>query len=171
MIGLLSCKSELSSYIFNTKHRLTTFGVEGETYKVNAEGKYELLPEVKDMQQNDNDKFKKVYRLGEFCLFGHDRYKLLGTDQIESIKQMQDWGTGKLKEAISWTTWSYKGVKSDLPGWFAYRNLNSLLVDPETDSYEDILEKWSRTRTEDGFVRDEELAEILSKYAGQGDSS
>ena len=74
------------------------------------------------------------------------------------------------KEAISWTTWSYKGVKSDLPGWFAYRNLNSLLVDPETDSYEDILEKWSRTRTEDGFVRDEMLAEILSKYAGQGDN-
>lgn len=93
---------ELFTYLLSDEAGiLTTFGVEGETYKINAEGKYELLPEVKDMQQNDNDKFKKVYRLGEFCLFGHDRYKLLGTDQIESIKQMQDWGTGKLKTQFS----------------------------------------------------------------------
>jgi putative aldouronate transport system substrate-binding protein len=76
---------------------LTSYGVEGETYKVNDAGKYELLPEVKDMKTNDNDKFKKQYRLGEFCLFGHDRYQAQGADQMESVQQMKDWGEGKLK--------------------------------------------------------------------------
>ena len=62
-----------------------------------GDGKYELLPEVKDLQLNNPDKFKKEYRMGEFIFFGHDRYKALSTDSFpESIKQMQEWGKGKL---------------------------------------------------------------------------
>ncbi|HEX3076408.1 MAG TPA: sugar ABC transporter substrate-binding protein [Lachnospiraceae bacterium] len=76
---------------------LTTYGIEGQSYTVNAEGKYELTKEAKEMQQTDNDKFKKEYRLGEFLFFGHDKYKALSDDAYpESIKQMQEWGTGKL---------------------------------------------------------------------------
>lgn len=76
---------------------LATYGVEGETFEINADGKYEFLPEVKEMQQKENDKFKQFYRLGEFLVFNHDRYLSLGTGFIASIKQMQDWGKGKLK--------------------------------------------------------------------------
>ena len=114
---------ELFTYLLSDEAGiLTTFGVEGETYQVNAEGKYELLPEAKDMQQTDNDKFKKVYRLGEFCLFGHDRYKALGSDQIESIKQMQEWGTGKLK-----TMFVIENIDPDA-GTEEARNLSSIMT-------------------------------------------
>lgn len=73
------------------------YGVEGETYFYNEDGLIELMPEVKEMQLNENDKFKKVYRLSEFIVFGHDRYDSLSADRSESIVQMQEWGEGKLK--------------------------------------------------------------------------
>ena len=73
------------------------YGVEGETYTINGDGKYELLPEVKEMQQNDNEQFKRVYRLSEFIVFGNDKYDSYGADVSESIVQMQEWGMGKLK--------------------------------------------------------------------------
>lgn len=76
---------------------LTNYGVEGETYSINADGKYELLPEVKELSETDNDRYKKEMRLGEFIPFGHDRYKALSDDAYpDSIKQMQEWGQGKL---------------------------------------------------------------------------
>lgn len=77
---------------------LMNYGVEGVTYKINDQGKVELLPDVKDLQLNNADKFKKEYRLGEFMFFGHDKHKTLSDDAFpESIKQMQEWGNGKLK--------------------------------------------------------------------------
>jgi len=76
---------------------LTTYGIEGETYTINDEGKYVMMPEVLEVQTTDNDRYKKEYRLGEFFFFGHDKYKALSDDAYpESIKQMQEWGTGKL---------------------------------------------------------------------------
>lgn len=76
---------------------LTTYGIEGESYTINADGKYELTPAAKEMRDTDNDRYKKEYRLGEFIFFGHDKYKALSDDAFpESIKQMQEWGTGKL---------------------------------------------------------------------------
>ncbi len=76
---------------------LTNFGVEGETYKFNEEGKIELLPEIRTLKETDNDRFKKEIRLGEFCLFGHDRYHRLGSESIPSTEQLKEWGRGKLK--------------------------------------------------------------------------
>ncbi|MFS0869302.1 sugar ABC transporter substrate-binding protein [Paenibacillus xylanilyticus] len=77
---------------------LMNYGIEGETYQTKADGTVELLPAVKDLQLNNADKFKKDYRMGEFMFFGHDRHKALSADAFpESIKQMQEWGKGKLK--------------------------------------------------------------------------
>ncbi|MCG7382142.1 sugar ABC transporter substrate-binding protein [Paenibacillus sp. ACRRY] len=77
---------------------LMNYGIEGETYQTQADGTVELLPAVKDLQLNNADKFKKDYRMGEFMFFGHDRHKALSADAFpESIKQMQEWGKGKLK--------------------------------------------------------------------------
>ncbi|NUU76752.1 extracellular solute-binding protein [Paenibacillus xylanilyticus] len=77
---------------------LMNYGIEGETYQTKGDGTVELLPAVKDLQLNNADKFKKDYRMGEFMFFGHDRHKALSADAFpESIKQMQEWGNGKLK--------------------------------------------------------------------------
>jgi len=64
---------------------------------LNDAGKYELLPEVKELKEKENERFKKEYRLTEFCLFGHDRYLSLGAEAIPSTTQMKEWGKGKLK--------------------------------------------------------------------------
>ena len=76
---------------------LCKYGVEGETYTINSDGLYELTPEVKEMKDNDNDKFKHVYRLSEFIVFGNDKYDAYSADVTESTVQMQEWGAGKLK--------------------------------------------------------------------------
>jgi putative aldouronate transport system substrate-binding protein len=76
---------------------LTSYGIEGVSYTVNAQGRYEMTPEAKEVQLSDNDRFKKEYRIGEFLFFGHDKYKALSDDAYpDSIKQMQEWGEGKL---------------------------------------------------------------------------
>lgn len=76
---------------------LCTYGVEGETYKINDEGLYELLPEVAAMRDNESEKYKKVYRLGEFLIFGHDRYASFRADPTPSMVQINEWGKDKLK--------------------------------------------------------------------------
>ena len=76
---------------------LTTYGIEGVTYSITEDGLYEILPEIKEIQTADNDRYKKEYRLGEFFFFGHDKYLALGANsRTESIIQMQEWGAGKL---------------------------------------------------------------------------
>ncbi|HWT74011.1 MAG TPA: hypothetical protein VN258_04720 [Mobilitalea sp.] len=165
---------ELFTYLLSDEAGvLTTYGVEGETYKVNDAGKYELLPEVKDMQQSDNDKFKKVYRLGEFCLFGHDRYKALGADQIESIKQMQEWGTGKLK-----TMFAIENIDPDA-GTAEARNLSAILTNWNTTlvgmmrakddaDFDKILNDFKKFRDDNNWdnivkVRNEKMARNREK--------
>lgn len=70
------------------------------------------------------------------------------------------------KNNISWTTWTYKGVKSTLTGWFLHRSLTAPLVSPETDSYDVILQKWSKvSTTEKGFQQDEFLAKKLKEHS------
>ncbi|MEK4327313.1 sugar ABC transporter substrate-binding protein [Paenibacillus sp. FSL R7-0312] len=90
---------QIFTYLLSEEgQKLMNYGIEGETYKANSDGTVELLPEVKDLQLNNADKFKKDYRMGEFMFFGHDRHKALSKDAFpESIKQMQEWGHGKLK--------------------------------------------------------------------------
>ncbi|WP_397386770.1 sugar ABC transporter substrate-binding protein [Paenibacillus sp. MMS20-IR301] len=90
---------QIFTYLLSEEgQKLMNYGIEGETYKANSDGTVELLPEVKDLQLNNADKFKKDYRMGEFMFFGHDRHKALSKDAFpESIKQMQEWGKGKLK--------------------------------------------------------------------------
>jgi hypothetical protein len=89
---------ELYTYLLSDYGQiLCNYGIEGQTYTVNADGKYVLTPDMKKLQVSDNDRFKKEIRIGEFIPFGHDRYKALSDDAYpDSIKQMQEWGKGKL---------------------------------------------------------------------------
>ncbi len=135
---------------------LATYGVEGETYEINADGKYEFLPHVKEMQQKENDKFKQVYRLGEFLIFNHDRYLSLGTGFIESIKQMQDWGKGKLKpffiidnidpEAGSVESRNLSTINTN---WAT--TIVSMLRAKDEASFEQILNDYKEFREENGW--------------------
>jgi putative aldouronate transport system substrate-binding protein len=78
--------------------KLTTYGIEGQTYKVNSKGKIEYTPELKKLRLENPEKYKKDYRMGEFFFFGHDKYTALSDDStIEATKQPQAWGKGKLK--------------------------------------------------------------------------
>lgn len=106
MINFISkdCKDpakaiQIFTYLLSEEGQtLMNYGIEGETYQTKTDGTVELLPAVKDLQLNNADQFKKDYRMGEFMFFGHDRHKALSTDAFpEAIKQMQEWGKGKLK--------------------------------------------------------------------------
>lgn len=78
---------------------LTIFGIEGETYTFNENGKAVFTPEVEKMRNENPDQFKKEMRLGEFWFFGHDRFLAeRGEDQTNpAIKQITEWSAGKLK--------------------------------------------------------------------------
>ncbi len=68
------------------------------------------------------------------------------------------------REGISWATWTYKGAKSTLDDWFLYRNPFTEVVDPETDSYDRMMEVWSSGQTENGYSPDANLIEKLTEY-------
>lgn len=98
-----SCKDpakaiQLYTYLLSEEGQiLVNYGVEGETYTVDESGSYHLTDEMKELQTTDNDRFKQEIRIGEFIPFGHDKYKALSEDSFpDSIKQMQEWGQGKL---------------------------------------------------------------------------
>lgn len=77
---------------------LTTFGVEGETYQIDKEGHYELLPEVLKMKEEEPERYKKDIRLGEFMFFGHDKYQAMANESAATpaLIQPREWGKGKL---------------------------------------------------------------------------
>ena len=62
---------QLFTYLLSEEGQmLMNYGIEGETYQVNADGTVEFLPAVKDLQMNNPDTFKKDYRMGEFMFSG-----------------------------------------------------------------------------------------------------
>lgn len=77
---------------------LTTYGIEGETFEYNSEGKIELLPEVQKLKDENPEQFKKDYRLGEFIFFGNDKYLSMQANSMRTpaLIQPQDWGADKL---------------------------------------------------------------------------
>lgn len=127
---------------------LMNYGIEGETYKRNDDGTVELLPAVKDLQLNNPEKFKKDYRMGEFMFFGHDRYKALSEDAFpEAIKQMQEWGKGKMKPH------------------FILENINPDQGTPEARALSAINTKWNSTLV--SMIRSKDDAKfdsVLNEY-------
>lgn len=78
---------------------LTVFGIEGETYTLNENGKAVFTPEIEQMRSENPDKFKKEQRMGEFWFFGHDRFAVeKGASQsAPALRQIQQWSADKLK--------------------------------------------------------------------------
>ena len=148
---------ELFTYLLTDEAGiLTTYGIEGETYQINDEGKYELLPEVEEMRNNENDKFKKVYRLGEFCLFGHDRYKMLGNDVSPAMVQLNEWGKGKLKTQFvienidpDQGTAEARSISAINTNWAT--TLVSLIRAQDDEQFETILSDYQTFREENNW--------------------
>lgn len=91
---------QLFTYLISDEGQcLFTYGVQGETYDIDKDGKYYILPDVLKERETNPDNFKKVYRLGEFCLFGHDSFVIEhGQDSgNEATRQMVEWGAGKVE--------------------------------------------------------------------------
>lgn len=77
---------------------LTTYGIEGETFEYDEDGKIDLLPEIQEIRDTDSDRFKEEIRIGEFIFFGHDRYQALASEdnRTPALVQPREWGEGKL---------------------------------------------------------------------------
>ncbi|MEK3708406.1 sugar ABC transporter substrate-binding protein [Paenibacillus sp. FSL R7-0198] len=158
MINFISkdCKDpakaiQIFTYLLSEEGQtLMNYGIEGETYQTKADGSVELLPAVKDLQLNNADQFKKDYRMGEFMFFGHDRHKALSADAFpEAIKQMQEWGKGKLKPH------------------FILENISPDQGTPEARALSAINTKWNTTlvsmvRSKDDASYDSALASYKS---------
>ncbi|PKQ90578.1 sugar ABC transporter substrate-binding protein [Paenibacillus sp. BGI2013] len=158
MINFISkdCKDpakaiQIFTYLLSEEGQtLMNYGIEGKTYQTKADGSVELLPAVKDMQLNNADQFKKDYRMGEFMFFGHDRHKALSADAFpEAIKQMQEWGKGKLKPH------------------FILENISPDQGTPEARALSAINTKWNTTlvsmvRSKDDASYDNALASYKS---------
>ncbi|WP_405172685.1 sugar ABC transporter substrate-binding protein [Paenibacillus sp. FSL H8-0280] len=158
MINFISkdCKDpakaiQIFTYLLSEEGQtLMNYGIEGETYQTKTDGSVELLPAVKDLQLNNADQFKKDYRMGEFMFFGHDRHKALSADAFpEAIKQMQEWGKGKLKPH------------------FILENISPDQGTPEARALSAINTKWNTTlvsmvRSKDDASYDNALASYKS---------
>lgn len=88
--------------------------------------------------------------MGEFMFFGHDRHKALSADAFpEAIKQMQEWGKGKLKPH------------------FILENISPDQGTPEARALSAINTKWNTTlvsmvRSKDDASYDNALASYKS---------
>lgn len=168
---------ELFTYLISPEGGiLCKYGVEGETYEINSDGLYELLPEVKDMQLNDNDAFKKTYRLSEFIVFGHDRYDSLSADKPESTLQMQEWGEGKLKSQFvienikpDQGTAEARSLSAIETNW--YTTLTSLIRSQDDSAFEQVLADHKAFREDNNFedivkIYNEKMAKNREKLEG-----
>jgi putative aldouronate transport system substrate-binding protein len=91
---------QLYTYLLSEEGQfLTTYGIEGETFEFNADGKAVLLPEVAELRDSNPEEYKKKHRLSEFWFFGHDTFAVDHGDNqpSEAIGQIQEWAKGKLK--------------------------------------------------------------------------
>lgn len=158
---------QLFTYLLSEEGQmLMNYGIEGETYQVNAEGKISFMPEVREMQLNNADQFKKEYRFGEFMFFGHDRHKTLSDDAFpDSIKQMQEWGNDKLVPHFI-----LENINPD-QGTAEARNLSaintqwnttlvSLVRSKDEATYNKVLDEYKKFLDDNGF---EDIVKIYNE--------
>lgn len=115
--------------------------------------------------------------IGEFNAWGDSRRSTGKRDQtdLEANAGVLEFYNG---EGWHWTTWTYKVVGTLRDSNWGLFNASTLLkdvtkIDPETDSYEDILAAWSSVDTAEHFTLYSDFADIVSAAAAapfaQGD--
>ena len=107
--------------------------------------------------------------IGEFNAWGDSRRSTGKRDQtdLEANAGVLEFYNG---EGWHWTTWTYKVVGTLRDSNWGLFNASTLLKDvtkinPETDSYEDILAAWSSVDTAEHFTLYSDFADIVSAAA------
>lgn len=107
--------------------------------------------------------------IGEFNAWGDSRRSTGKRDQtdLEANAGVLEFYNG---EGWHWTTWTYKVVGTLRDSNWGLFNASTLLkdvtkIDPETDSYEDILATWSSVDTAEHFTLYSDFADIVSAAA------
>ena len=107
--------------------------------------------------------------IGEFNAWGDSRRSTGKRDQtdLEANAGVLEFYNG---EGWHWTTWTYKVVGTLRDSNWGLFNASTLLkdvtkIDPETDSYEDILAAWSSVDTAEHFTLHADFADIVSAAA------
>ncbi|MCR5522807.1 MAG: glycoside hydrolase family 5 protein [Clostridia bacterium] len=75
------------------------------------------------------------------------------------------------KNGVNWTVWTWKGYNSwaAWADWFIYGSVDDILiVNPETDSFEEIAEKWSSIKTDGGAFYSGHLDEEVVPFLPYG---
>ena len=111
--------------------------------------------------------------IGEFNAWGDKSRRIGKLDQTdpEANAGVLEFYNG---EGWHWTTWTYKVVVNSLLGikysnWGLYNcyigRTDAAKINPETDSYEDILAAWSSVDTAEHFTLYSDFADIVSAAA------
>ncbi|MDN4523007.1 sugar ABC transporter substrate-binding protein [Fictibacillus fluitans] len=156
---------QLFTYLLSDEGQfLTNFGVKGETYELNADGKAELKPEVVKLRNENPEEYKKKYRLGEFWFFGHDTFAIEHgkNDPNEAIGQIQEWAKGKLKpQFILENTDPDSGTAearslTNINSYWA-KTLASLLRAKNEQDFDKTLSKYETFQKDNNFDKIEEV--------------
>lgn len=77
---------------------LTNYGFEGTTYQKSSGGDVQLLPAIKSEAANNNNQYNQEWGIGQFYLFGHDKWKAVDpTDSYPAaLTTIFDWGKERL---------------------------------------------------------------------------
>ncbi|MFB8535230.1 hypothetical protein ACFC6Q_05270 [Enterococcus gallinarum] len=151
------------------------FGIEGETFQYDNDGKIELLPEVQEMKDNDSDRFKKEYRLSEFIFFGHDKYQSMASEstQTPALIQPREWGEGKLYPHFilenidpSSGTQEARNLSAINTNW--YTTLVCLIRSSSEEEFDQVISSYSTFLDQNGWsdieaIRNEKIAENKEK--------
>lgn len=153
---------------------LVNFGIEGKTYTKNSDGTVSWTDEANEVRANEPEKFQKEWRIGEFVLFGHDRYKALNKDSyVQAIRQMQDWGRDYLKpqfeiENISpdANTPQSRSLSAINTNWST--TLVSMIRAESEKKFDELLTTYEKFEKDNGIdqinkIRDEKIAANMKR--------
>lgn len=153
---------------------LVNFGIEGKTYTKNSDGTVSWTDEANEVRANEPEKFQKEWRIGEFVLFSHDRYKALNKDSyVQAIRQMQDWGRDYLKpqfeiENISpdANTLQSRSLSAINTNWST--TLVSMIRAESEKKFDELLTTYEKFEKDNGIdqinkIRDEKIAANMKR--------
>lgn len=104
------------------------------------------------VQINNRTNFNVPVLIGEFTLFD----KLQSWEHALKVYEENGW---------SFTTWTYKTVEYGNWGIYTSKSSDTPKVNIKTDSYETIVEKWSKIDTATGFSKNTYLFDLLRVMA------
>ena len=156
--------------------RAIFYGTEGTTFTL-KNGVPTLNADVKALQLSDNDKFKKIYRMGEVWMLGNDMYKIkLGVshaDDTAAMQQIYDWTKGKMHPNFDTENYDPTGTSIEAKN---LQNINAkwattvvgMVRAKSNQDLQTVLKTWTDFRDKNGWnkivaYRETQIAENVKK--------